>query len=155
MGYINKAYLQTQLENLAARISAVFAKTTDIPTKTSQLENDSGYKTTDNTLTNNLLATVPGTALDAVQGKVLDDKIEAVNASLSVKIIEFSAKTNSSGNIMDILSEEHTLINIVCNENYCVLPFKYTSGKWSIHVIGAANNSIVANKALNFKMYYI
>lgn len=82
MGYINKAYLQTQLENLAARISAVFAKATDIPTKTSQLTNDSGYKTTDNTLTNNLLATVPGTALDAVQGKVLDDKIEAVNASL-------------------------------------------------------------------------
>lgn len=32
---------------------------------------------------NNLLATVPGTALDAVQGKVLDDKIEEVSASLT------------------------------------------------------------------------
>lgn len=82
MGYINKSYLQTQFSNFAARITAIFAKKADIPTKTSQLENDSGYKTTDNTLTNNLLATVPGTALDAVQGKVLDDKIEEVSASL-------------------------------------------------------------------------
>lgn len=31
---------------------------------------------------NNLLATAPGNPLDAVQGKVLDDKIESVNSSL-------------------------------------------------------------------------
>lgn len=34
------------------------------------------------TLTNNLLATTAGTALDAAQGKVLDDKISAVNDNL-------------------------------------------------------------------------
>ena len=34
------------------------------------------------TITNNLLATKSGTALDAVQGKVLDDKITEVNSSL-------------------------------------------------------------------------
>lgn len=33
-------------------------------------------------LTNNLLATVPGTALDAVQGKALDDKITDLNRNL-------------------------------------------------------------------------
>lgn len=33
-------------------------------------------------LTNNLLATVPGTALDAVQGKVLDDKVSDLNSKL-------------------------------------------------------------------------
>lgn len=35
------------------------------------------------TLTNNLLATEPGTALDAVQGKALDDKITQINSDLS------------------------------------------------------------------------
>lgn len=47
MGFINKSYLQKQFENFAARISDVFAKITDIPTKTSQLTNDSGYQKTD------------------------------------------------------------------------------------------------------------
>lgn len=40
MGYINKAFLQKQFENFAARITSVFAKNTDIPNKISQLEND-------------------------------------------------------------------------------------------------------------------
>ena len=35
------------------------------------------------TLTNSLLATVPGTALDAMQGKVLDDKITETNVKVS------------------------------------------------------------------------
>lgn len=143
MGYINKSYLQKQLENLAARISAVFAKSTDIPTKTSQLENDSDY--VDNSMVgvskddegitnieytlysveaggkaklngetslrdavanstsyiatnmqkldekipttvepvNNLLATVAGSPLDAVQGKFLNDKVSRISTYVS------------------------------------------------------------------------
>lgn len=42
-----------------------------------------GLKDAAVTITNNLLATKPGTALDAVQGKVLDDKITEVNSSLN------------------------------------------------------------------------
>lgn len=42
-----------------------------------------GLKDAAVTITNNLLATEPGTALDAVQGKVLDDKITEVNNSLT------------------------------------------------------------------------
>ncbi len=94
-----------------------------IPTKTSQLTNDSGYKTTDNdtwkqntkisegyvpagnghtnqvwgtdangnpmwreetgkTPINNLLATVPGSPLDATQGKKLKDELTALNNNL-------------------------------------------------------------------------
>ncbi len=94
-----------------------------IPTKTSQLTNDSGYKTTDNntwkqntktsegyvpagnghanqvwgtdangnpmwrketgkTPINNLLATVPGSPLDATQGKKLKDELTALNDNL-------------------------------------------------------------------------
>lgn len=42
-----------------------------------------GLKDATVTITNNLLATKSGTALDAVQGKVLDDKITKVNSSLT------------------------------------------------------------------------
>ena len=41
-----------------------------------------GLKDSVVTITNNLLATKSGTALDAVQGKVLDDKITELNNSL-------------------------------------------------------------------------
>lgn len=47
----------------------------------SHIGNDSIH----NVLTNNLLATVAGTALDAVQGKALDNKITEVNRKLSLK----------------------------------------------------------------------
>lgn len=40
-----------------------------------------GLKNSVVTITNNLLATTSGTALDAVQGKVLDDKITELNSS--------------------------------------------------------------------------
>ena len=41
MGYITKNYLKTQFENFASKISSIFAKKGDVPTKTSQLKNDS------------------------------------------------------------------------------------------------------------------
>lgn len=108
-----------------------------IPTKTSQLTNDSGFKTTDNNtwkantassegyvakgsgqankvwktdangnpgwrddnsssivLTNNLLATVAGTALDAVQGKALDGKITTLNNNLANGKVKFQVTSD-------------------------------------------------------------
>lgn len=85
-------------------------------------------------LTNNLLATVEGTALDAVQGKSLDDKITDLNSNLAVAktdvpnayvdykiignkysftfVINASLKTNlSSGTAYTIGNLGHTLIN--------------------------------------------
>lgn len=51
-----------------------------------------GLKDATVTITNNLLATKSGTALDAVQGKVLDDKITEVNNSLiPVLLADFTA----------------------------------------------------------------
>lgn len=116
----------TKIQDFTNVLKQFYAKVKAlIPTKTSQLTNDSGYKTTDTTYTdfvksgsgakaglvpappttagtskylredgtwqatpaavtpvNNLLATTAGSPLDAVQGKVLNDKIDGVNSSL-------------------------------------------------------------------------
>lgn len=116
----------TKIQDFTNVLKQFYAKVKAlIPTKVSQLTNDSGYKTTDTTYTNfvksgsgakaglvpappttagtskylredgtwqvtpaavtpvnNLLATTAGSPLDAVQGKVLNDKIDGVNSSL-------------------------------------------------------------------------
>lgn len=115
-----------------------------IPTKTSQLTNDSGYKTTDNntwkqntktsegyvpagnghanqvwgtdangnpmwrketgkTPINNLLATVPGSPLDATQGKKLKDELTALNDNL---------KANSLS-MVQLISESLSVSSVV------------------------------------------
>lgn len=51
-----------------------------------------GLKDATVTITNNLLATKSGTALDAVQGKVLDDKITEVNNSLANGNVKFKVE---------------------------------------------------------------
>lgn len=45
MGYVSKDYLATQFTNFATRIATVFAKKEELPTKVSDLTNDSGFVT--------------------------------------------------------------------------------------------------------------
>lgn len=45
MSYVNKSWIETQFQNFATRISLVFAKKADVPTKVSDLTNDSGFVT--------------------------------------------------------------------------------------------------------------
>lgn len=45
MGYVTREFLATQFTNFATRIATVFAKKTELPTKLSDLTNDSGYVT--------------------------------------------------------------------------------------------------------------
>ena len=45
MSYVDKPYLQKQFENFKQKIAEVFAKKEAIPTKTSDLDNDSGFVT--------------------------------------------------------------------------------------------------------------
>ena len=64
------------------------------------------------TLTNNLLATVPGTALDATQGKILDDKITALGNTVAATVLTAPSGTSvSSGATASV-----------------VIPFTYPSG---------------------------
>lgn len=45
MGYVTRDFLATQFANFATRIATVFAKKTELPTKVSDLTNDSGFVT--------------------------------------------------------------------------------------------------------------
>lgn len=47
MSYVTKTWVQTQFQNFATRISLVFAKKEEVPTKVSDLTNDSGFVTSD------------------------------------------------------------------------------------------------------------
>ena len=45
MGYVTRSWVETQFQNFATRIGLVFAKKTEVPTKVSDLTNDSGFVT--------------------------------------------------------------------------------------------------------------
>lgn len=45
MGYVTREFLATQFTNFATRVSLIFAKKDEIPKKTSDLSNDSGFLT--------------------------------------------------------------------------------------------------------------
>ncbi len=45
MGYVTREFLETQFRNFSTRISTVFAKKSEVPTKVSDLANDSGFVT--------------------------------------------------------------------------------------------------------------
>ena len=153
MKFVTKSWIQTQFSNFASRISTVFARKTEIPTKTSQLTNDSGFKTKDTTYSTmtgatasaagktglvpapakgnqgkflrgdgtwqNVTATVPLTTslavteegvvgLDGTVGKVLNDKIDALNNSFS---------QNSRTVALEVNVELKNSVGTVINEN--------------------------------------
>lgn len=47
MAHVTKSYLETQFRNFATRVATVFAKKVEIPTKTSDITNDSGFITSE------------------------------------------------------------------------------------------------------------
>lgn len=95
MSYVTKSWVETQLQNFATRISLMFAKKTEVPTKVSDLTNDSGFVTSaaDN-LTNyytksevNALAVGGGTnALVFDTKEALDTWMEDANNVNNLKV---------------------------------------------------------------------
>ena len=83
MSYITKSYLTTQFTNFATRIATVFAKKTELPTKTSELTNDSNYVSdasyvhTDNNYTSADKTKVNNAVLTSVQTLTDTQKAQA------------------------------------------------------------------------------
>lgn len=86
-----------------------------------------------NVLTNNLLATVAGTALDAVQGKALDDKITEVNRKLSTVInsgvanVTFAA---TAGGFFLTVAGQEVSWQVAFQENRVAFFQKVAGGTW-------------------------
>ena len=63
-------------------------------------------------IVNNLLTTAAGYALDARQGKALDDKITALNGSLSNKVTsKYSSQINHCHNVKNMIAGQ-TILNV-------------------------------------------
>lgn len=91
------------------------------------------------TLTNNLLANVSGTALDAVQGKALDDRITELNNSLSgIRYVKLAASLDQA------VGKTFRLNDIW--DNYLYLVFYCGSGsKFSAVTVPLPRNMFGAN----------
>lgn len=110
MAYINKTYLQTQFQNFATRISTIFAKKTELPTKTSDLTNDSNfvedanYVHTDNNYTVVDKTKVDNAVIFTPQALTEEQKAQA-RANIGAGDSEFSGDYNDLINKPTKLSE--------------------------------------------------
>lgn len=87
-------------------------------------------------LTNNLLATVAGTALDATQGKILDDKITAGNELLTNKnILILGDSNNTTG-----ASEQNNWVELFTNKVARLNSTVVNKSENGLSYVGAAQN---------------
>ena len=104
MGYITKEYLQTQFTNFATRIATVFAKKTELPSKTSDLTNDSNYVVdanyihTDNNFTSDYKTKVDNAVLTSIQ-TLTDSQKSQARANIG------AGTSNFSGNYSDLTNK--------------------------------------------------
>lgn len=85
--------------------------------------------------TNNLLATVAGTPLDAVQGKALNDRCTAISEKLLV-----------STNVLGDRAVKTDMLDVDFSS--------YTSDKNKIHRIGASDATLLANSPVTSGQFY-
>src|SRR5574344_3119808 len=103
MSYITKSYLTTQFTNFATRIATVFAKKTELPTKTSDLNNDSNYVSdasyvhTDNNYTTADKTKVNNAVLTSVQTLTDTQKAQA-RTNIGAGTSSFSGSYNDLTN---------------------------------------------------------
>ena len=103
MSYITKSYLTTQFTNFATRIATVFAKKTELPTKTSELTNDSNYVSdasyvhTDNNYTSADKTKVNNAVLTSVQTLTDTQKAQA-RTNIGAGTSSFSGSYNDLTN---------------------------------------------------------
>ena len=103
MSYITKSYLTTQFTNFATRIATVFAKKTELPTKTSDLNNDSNYVSdasyihTDNNYTTADKAKVDNAVLTSAQ-TLTDTQKSQARSNIGAGTSSFSGSYNDLKN---------------------------------------------------------
>ena len=104
MSYITKSYLITQFTNFATRIATVFAKKTELPTKTSDLNNDSNYVSDASYVhTDNNYTTIDKTKVD---NAVLTSAQTLTDAQKSQARSNIGAGTSSfSGSYDDLINK--------------------------------------------------
>lgn len=112
MGYVSKSYLSTQFTNFATRVATVFAKKTELPTKTSDLTNDSNfavdssYVHTDNNFTNDYKTKVDNSVLVTAQTLTEEQKTQ-VKANIGVSDLDsmkFKGSLGTGGTITELPS---------------------------------------------------
>lgn len=110
MAFIDKSYLQTQFTNFATRISMIFAKKEELPTKLSDLTNDGNFVTdasyvhTDNNYTTTEKNKLKNIASNAqvniiesvsVNGTALDVNSKGVNITVPTKASDIGAMAST------------------------------------------------------------
>ncbi|MBQ0112214.1 MAG: hypothetical protein KBT03_03700 [Bacteroidales bacterium] len=85
---IDKTYLELQFSNFASRISNVFARKTDLPTKTSELTNDSNFPSDANYVhTDNNYTTTEKNKLNGIETNAQANVIEGIKVNNTAQTI--------------------------------------------------------------------
>lgn len=158
MGYITKSYLMTQFTNFSTRIATVFAKKTEIPSKTSQLNNDSNfvedanYVHTDKNYSTDDKAKVDSALLYSVQTLTEEQKAQAranIGAGASGFDGDYNSLTNKPTKLSEFTNDENFITNSVDNlTNYYTKSNSYTKEEINTLIDNTKNGRFVVVSAL-------
>lgn len=120
MSYANKKWIETQFQNFATRIGLVFAKKTDVPSKVSDLTNDSGFVTS---AVDNLVNYYKKS--DTYTKTEISSLIASVS-TMSFEVVEELPTENISVNTIYLVPIENALSENAYTE------YVYISSQWEV-----------------------
>ncbi len=128
MSYITKDYLAKQFNSLASRITAVFAKKSELPTKISDLINDSNfvedssYNHTDNNFTNSLLSKLNGIENSAQANVIENISVNGTKQTITDKTVALTIMTNSVSDLVNYYTKTETYTKSEVNGLISAIP---------------------------------
>lgn len=120
MSYVNRAWIETQFQNFATRIGLLFAKKTDVPSKVSDLTNDSGFVTS---AVDNLVNYYKKS--DTYTKNEIASLIANVS-TMSFEVVDALPVENISTNTIYLVPIENALSGNAYTE------YVYISGQWEV-----------------------
>lgn len=120
MSYVNRAWIETQFQNFATRIGLLFAKKTDVPSKVSDLTNDSGFVTS---AVDNLVNYYKKS--DTYTKNEIASLIANVS-TMSFEVVDALPAENISTNTIYLVPIENALSGNAYTE------YVYISGQWEV-----------------------